>query len=133
MSSCTACSHVPLYAHVVRSIINSHSPLPNQRISISATPTPSIHFSPVYQMASNIINNGYGNNNDNGNNHGCENTDNMNKPEWPRKKRIHLTMKSKQEMCQQKQANPTITINQLSEEYSCDRSTVSKVLKSKNE
>jgi DDE superfamily endonuclease/Tc5 transposase DNA-binding domain/CENP-B N-terminal DNA-binding domain len=57
----------------------------------------------------------------------------MNKPERPRKKRMHLTMKSKQEMCQQKQANPTLTINQLSEKYGCNRSTVSKVLKSKNE
>lgn len=53
--------------------------------------------------------------------------------ERPRKKRMHLTMKSKQEMCQRKQADPSLTLDQLSEEYSCDRSTVSKILKAKDE
>jgi hypothetical protein len=49
--------------------------------------------------------------------------------ERPRKKRMHLTMKSKQ----RKQADPSLTIDQLSEEYNCDRSTVSKILKAKDE
>jgi Tc5 transposase DNA-binding domain/DDE superfamily endonuclease/CENP-B N-terminal DNA-binding domain len=58
----------------------------------------------------------------------------MNKEaERPRKRRMHLTLKSKQEMCQRKEANPSLTIDQLSEEYGCDRSTVSKILKTKSE
>ncbi|CAG8707379.1 13971_t:CDS:1, partial [Acaulospora morrowiae] len=55
------------------------------------------------------------------------------KPEQPRKKRMHLTIKSKQEICQRKQTNPTFTIDQLSEKYGCERSTVSKILKTKDE
>ena len=46
---------------------------------------------------------------------------------------MQLTLKSKQEMCQQKQANPSLTIDQLAERYGCDRSTVSKILKTKTE
>ena len=46
---------------------------------------------------------------------------------------MHLTMKSKQEICQRKQADPTLNLDQLSEEYGCDKSTISKILKSKNE
>ena len=57
----------------------------------------------------------------------------MNKIERPRKKQMYLTMKSKQKICLQKQADPTLTIDQLSEEYGCDRCTVSKVLKAKDE
>ena len=37
--------------------------------------------------------------------------------ERPRKKRMHLTMKSKQEMCQRKQINPSLSITELAEEY----------------
>jgi hypothetical protein len=33
--------------------------------------------------------------------------------ERPRKKRMHLTMKSKQEICQRKQVNPSLTIDQF--------------------
>ena len=53
--------------------------------------------------------------------------------ERPRKKRMHLTMKSKQEICQRKQVNPSLTIDQLAEEYNCERSTVGKILKAKDE
>ena len=53
--------------------------------------------------------------------------------ERPRKKRMHLTMKSKQEICQRKQINPSLSITELAEEYNCDRSTVAKILKAKNE
>ena len=53
--------------------------------------------------------------------------------ERPRKKRMHLTMKSKQEMCQRKQINPSLSITELAEEYNCDRSMVAKILKAKNE
>ena len=46
---------------------------------------------------------------------------------------MNLTMQAKQEMCQRKQADPSLTIDQLSEEYGCERSTISKILKAKNE
>jgi len=42
-------------------------------------------------------------------------------------------MKSKQEICQRKQVNPSLTIDQLAEEYNCERSTVGKILKAKDE
>ncbi|CAG8711748.1 10538_t:CDS:1, partial [Scutellospora calospora] len=46
-----------------------------------------------------------------------------------RKKRMILSIKTKQEICQCKQKNSFISIDQLSEEYSCDRSTISKIWK----
>src|SRR3989440_1894227 len=46
---------------------------------------------------------------------------------------MNLTMQAKQEMCQRKQADPSLTIDQLSEEYVCERSTISKILKAKDE
>ena len=57
---------------------------------------------------------------------------NMNKEtERPRKRRMHLTLKSKQEICQRKQTNPTLTIETFAAEYGCDKTTVSKILKAK--
>ena len=46
---------------------------------------------------------------------------------------MHLTMKSKQEICQRKQANQNLTLDELDEKYASDRSTVSKILKTKTE
>ena len=53
--------------------------------------------------------------------------------EQPRKKRMHLTLKSKQEICQRKQTNPALTLEKLAEDYGCDKSTISKILKTKEE
>ena len=53
--------------------------------------------------------------------------------ERPRKRRMQLTLQSKQEICQRKQANPNLTLDELAEKYGCDRSTVSKILKTKTE
>ena len=53
--------------------------------------------------------------------------------ERPRKRRMQLTLQSKQEICQWKQANPNLTLDELAEKYGCDRSTVSKILKTKTE
>jgi len=44
---------------------------------------------------------------------------------------MHLTLKSKQEICQRKQTNPTLTIETFAAEYGCDKTTVSKILKAK--
>ncbi|CAG8676849.1 10526_t:CDS:2 [Dentiscutata erythropus] len=57
----------------------------------------------------------------------------MNKDtEWPRKKRMTLTIKTKQEICQRKNETPFLTIDELSSEYNCDRSTISKILSEKD-
>ncbi|CAG8675126.1 9011_t:CDS:1, partial [Paraglomus brasilianum] len=36
-------------------------------------------------------------------------------------------------MCQRKQINPSLSITELAEECNCDRSTVAKILKAKDE
>ncbi|CAG8558333.1 15117_t:CDS:2 [Gigaspora margarita] len=45
---------------------------------------------------------------------------------------MSLSMKTKQEICQRKNEVPSLSIDQLSAEYSCDRSTISKILKKKD-
>ncbi|CAG8789654.1 9685_t:CDS:1, partial [Dentiscutata erythropus] len=39
-----------------------------------------------------------------------------------------LTIKTKQEICQRKNETLSLTIDELSSEYNCDRSTISKIL-----
>ncbi|CAG8554780.1 6010_t:CDS:2 [Racocetra fulgida] len=53
------------------------------------------------------------------------------RPEQSRKKRMTMSLKTKQEIYQRKNDVPSLTIDQLSAEYSCDRSTISKILKEK--